>query len=163
MRENWKCSELFPGKKPRFFNREMTRNDAKEDRRSLGCWRGCLDSVGPNKRNDRLEALSQITGAACRMLEQKQNREGNPEYSHGAAADLLTAGIVVPRSKPAAGIEPASRLASGQNLWRRHPLLFMRELLGSAEQNGFLRHKTETQFEEEKIGKDNLLSLEHLP
>src|SRR4051812_46971559 len=76
-----------------------------------------------------LEAISQITGAACRMLKQKQNRDGNPEYSHGAAADLLAAGVVVPRSKPAAGIEPASRRAIGQNLSRRHPLLFMRWLL----------------------------------
>ena len=42
------------------------------------------------------------------------------------ARDLLACDVVAPRLKPAAGIRPASRLVTDQNLCARHSLPFMR-------------------------------------
>src|SRR5437868_9629185 len=66
-----------------------------------------------------------------------------PKTGKKGAANLLASCVVVPRSKPAAGIKLASRLASDQNLRRRHPLLFMRWLLAAMD----------TEKEWEQLGK----------
>jgi len=80
-----------------------------------------------------IQAISQIPGAAFEIFIKSSKAVSELFRYRRGAADLSPAGVVVPRSKPAAGILPASRLASSQNLWRRHPLLFMRRLVTRSE------------------------------
>jgi len=75
----------------------------------------------------KIDPRSHLTNTRSGVLvEISSELKMKPIVKAAGAADLLAGCVVAPRLQPAAGMRPASRLASGQNLSPRHLLLFMR-------------------------------------